>query len=60
MRCITFFNQNFCLTVPKKFVVQPFYVSKNFWYQKILWRGEEGAVSRFFLIVFVSQNLKFS
>ena len=36
------------LTVPKNFVVEPFCVSENFWYRKILWirRGREG-VSQF-------------
>ena len=29
--------KNFCLTVPKKFVEEPFCVSENFCYQKILW-----------------------
>ena len=37
-----------CLTEPKNFVVEPFCVSENFWYRKILWirRGREG-VSQF-------------
>ena len=34
--------KNFCLIVPKNFVGEPFCVSQNFWYRKILWmRGEE-------------------
>ena len=45
--CITNFCQCFCLTVPKKFVGQPFCVSENFVYRKILWIREEGCVSRF-------------
>ena len=28
--------KNFCLTVPKNFVEQPFCVSENFWYRKML------------------------
>ena len=32
----------FCLTVPNHFVEEPFCVSENFWYRKILWlRGVE-------------------
>ena len=32
-----------CLSVPKKFVEEPFCVSENFWYRKILWiRGGGG------------------
>ena len=45
--CITNFCQCFCLTVPKKFVGQPFCVSENFVYRNILWIREEGCVSRF-------------
>ena len=43
--------KNFCLTVPKKFVEEPFCVSENFWYQKILWIregvGEGGSITIF-------------
>ena len=35
--------KNFCLTVPKNFVEEPFCVSENFCYRKILWiRGGGG------------------
>ena len=27
--------KNFCLTVPKNFVEEPFFVSENFWYRKM-------------------------
>ena len=30
----------FCLTVPKKFVGEPFCVSENVWFRKILWMRE--------------------
>ena len=28
--------RNFCFTVPKNFVEEPFWVSENFWYRKVL------------------------
>ena len=47
---ITIFRGSFCLTVPKNFVDEPFCVSENLWYRKMLGirggRGREG-VSRF-------------
>ena len=41
--------KNFCLTVPKNFVGEPFCVSQNFWYRKTLWirEGRREGVSRF-------------
>ena len=35
-----FHLKNFCLTVPKNFVQEPFCVSENFWYRKML--GKRG------------------
>ena len=46
----------FCPTVPKISVGEPFCVSQNFWYRKILWirgGGREG-VSRFSVKNFMS------
>ena len=41
--CHDFPSKICCLTVPKNFVGEPFCVSENFWYRKILWiRGVEG------------------
>ena len=38
--------KNYCLTVPKNFVDEPFCVSQNFWYRKTLWMrgGGEGVL----------------
>ena len=49
-----------CLTVPKKFVGEPFCVSENFWYRKNLWirRGEGGSVTIFHRKFVVSQYRK--
>ena len=44
--------KNFCLTVPKNFVEEPFFVSQNFWYRRNSWiRGGEyhDFLSKFFL-----------
>ena len=38
--CHDFRSNCFCLTVPKNFVGEPFCVSQNFWYRKILWIRE--------------------
>ena len=52
--------KNFRLTVPKNFVEDPFCVSENFCYRKML-GIREGGVSRFSVeIFFVSQCRKFS
>ena len=45
-----------CLTVPKNFVDEPFFVSQSFWYRKSLWIRGEGGVSRFFVRSFLSQS----
>ena len=44
-----FLSKKFCLTVPKNFVGEPFCVSKNFWYRKILCMrgGHQGLVENF-------------
>ena len=57
--------KNFCLTVPKNFVGEPFCVSQNFWFRKILWiRGgggrEGGSITIFCQKFFVSQCRKIS
>ena len=33
-----FRSKTFCLTEPKKFVGEPFFVSQIFWYRKTSWR----------------------
>ena len=44
----TIFYRNFCLTVSKNFIGEPFHVSPKFWYRKILWiRGEGGNITIF-------------
>ena len=44
----TIFYRNFCLTVSKNFIGEPFHVSPKFWYRKILWiRGEGGKITIF-------------
>ena len=36
-------SENFCLTVPKNFIGEPFCVAENSWFRKIIWlRGVEG------------------
>ena len=51
-----------CLTVPKNFVREPFYVSEKFWYRKIFWikRAEGGSVTIFHRKFVVSQYRKTS
>ena len=49
--------KNFCLTVPKIFVEEPFFALQNFWYRKNLWtRGGQKGVSRFFVQIFLSDS----
>ena len=45
------FRSKFCLTVPKNFVGEPFCVSKNFWYRKVLCigGGHHGLVEKSFV-----------
>ena len=48
--CHIFPSKICCLTVPGNFVGEPFCVSENFWYRKILWIGRgRGGVSQFSL-----------
>ena len=47
--------KNFCLTVPKNFVEEPFCVSERFWYRKRL-GIREGRVSRFSVKIVLSQS----
>ena len=51
-----------CLTVPKNFVREPFYVSEKIWYRKIFWikRAEGGSVTIFHRKFVVSQYRKTS
>ena len=52
-----FLSNFFCLTVPKKFVEEPFFALQNFWYRKSLWiRGGRKGVSRFFVGFFLSDS----
>ena len=37
-----FLWKNFCLSVSKNFAVEPFFVSQNVWYRKMLWITEGG------------------
>ena len=39
--------KNFCLTVPKNFVEEPFYFSENFWYRKMLGIREGAGITIF-------------
>ena len=58
-----FFKKFFCLTVPKKFVMESLNVSQSFKYRKILWkreRGEGGIITNFCKNDFVSQCQKSS
>ena len=49
--------KNFCLTVPKIFVEEPFFAIQKFWYPKNLWiRGGRVGVSRFFVKIFLSDS----
>ena len=50
--------KNFCPTVPKKFVEEPFCVSENFWYPKMLGMGEGVGITIFCQKCFVSQYRK--
>ena len=52
--------KNFCLTVPKNFVEEPFCVSENFWYRKRLGIGEGAGIKIFCQTYFVSQYRKTS
>ena len=51
LESITIFSK-FCFTVPINFVSEPFWVSKNFWYRKVLriGRGYHDFSSRFFCL----------
>ena len=51
--------KNFCLTVPKNFVEEPFCVSENFWYRKMLGIREGAGITIFCQNYFVSQYRKF-
>ena len=51
-----FLSKTFCLTVPKIFVGEPFFVSQNFWYRKNLWIRGGGGASRFSVKNFLSQS----
>ena len=55
-----YLSEIFCLTVPKNFVGEPFCVSQNFWYRKILWiragEGRREGVSRFCFKNFLSHS----
>ena len=56
---ISIFRQKFYVTVPIHLVEEPFSVSQNVWYQKLLWIGEggvEGGSTTFFCQKFVSQG----
>ena len=46
----------FCLTVPKNFVEEPFCVSENFWYRKMLGIRERGRVSQFSVKIVLSDS----
>ena len=46
--------ENFCLTVPKNFVEEPFCVSENFWYRKMLGIREGAGITIFCQNSFVS------
>ena len=50
-----FLLKKFCLTVPKNFVEEPFCVSKNFCYRKML-GIREGRVSRFSVKITLSHS----
>ena len=47
--------KNFCLTVPKNFVEEPFCVSENFWIRKMLGIREEAGITIFRQKCFVLQ-----
>ena len=50
--------KNFCLTAPKNFVEEPFCVSENFWYRKMLGIREGAGITIFCKKCFVSQYRK--
>ena len=52
--------KNFCITVPKNFVEEPFCVSENFWYRKMLGIREGAGITIFCQKCFVSQHRKTS
>ena len=52
--------KNFCLTVPKNFVEEPFCVFENFLYWKMLGTREGAGITIFCQICFVSQYRKTS
>ena len=52
--------KNFCLTVPKNFVEEPFCVSENLWYRKMLGIREGAGITIFRQNCFVSQYRKTS
>ena len=52
--------KNCCLTVPKNFVEEPFCVSENFWYRKMLGISEWAGITIFCQNCFVSQYGKTS
>ena len=52
--------KNFCLTVPKNFVEEPFCVSENLWYRKMLGLREGAGITIFHRNCFVSQYRKTS
>ena len=55
-----FLSKLFCLTVPKNFVEEPFCVSENFWYRKMLGIREGAGITTFCQNCFVSQCRKTS
>ena len=52
--------KNFCLTVPKNWVEEPFCVSENFWYRKMLGIREGAGITIFCQNCFVSLYRKTS
>ena len=50
-----FLLQNFCLTVPKNFVEEPFCASESFWYRKMLGIREGAGITIFRQNCLVSQ-----
>ena len=51
-----FLLKNFCLTVPKTLVEEPFCVSENFWYRKIVGIREGAGITIFCQNCFVSHK----
>ena len=56
--CQDFRSKIFCLTVPKKFVEEPFCVSENLWFRKMLGIREGAGITIFRQNCFVSQYRK--